>query len=156
MADTNAPNAALEAKIQSLRDGLSPKEQKRLRLDMVLQVIRRLEALSADCDFCAGHPQITDQLTEALNSFDREKWRIDDWKTYYRLIDNTVKHLKEAHQLVEEGENMGMWIALGTGIGVALGAAFDNVGAGIVIGIAIGTAFGASLDAVAHKQGKVI
>lgn len=40
----------------------------------------------------------------------------------------------------------GSWLAIGIGVGVALGAALDNVAVGISLGVGIGIAIGASLD----------
>ena len=42
----------------------------------------------------------------------------------------------------------GSGIAIGTGIGVALGAAFDN----IALGLALGVAFGAAFDGIGHAR----
>lgn len=40
--------------------------------------------------------------------------------------------------------NMGTFLAIGIGVGVALGTTFDNLAVGIGIGAAIGTALGAA------------
>ena len=49
------------------------------------------------------------------------------------------------------GSLVGLGIALGAGMGVALGAAFDNVGMGLAIGVGVGSALGAGLEA---RKGK--
>jgi hypothetical protein len=48
--------------------------------------------------------------------------------------------------------NMGVWIAIGAGIGVALGAAMGNTGVGIALGAGIGLAIGAALGAVKRRD----
>jgi len=146
--------ATIESRIQALRPNLSLKDQKRLRLDMVIRVARRLDSLSIGCEACPGHRGAINRLIESLDSFD--KWALDDWKTYYRSLDTIIRHLKQAHRLAEEGDQMGLWLAVGAGVGTALGVAFDRVSLGIALGVAGGLALGALLDAVAHKQGRVI
>jgi hypothetical protein len=130
------------------------KDQKRLRLDTVLRVARRLDDRSVGCETCPGHRTAIDGLVDSLDNF--EKWQVEDWKSYYRSLDGIIKHLKTAHHLAEEGEQMAIWLAVGAGVGVALGAAFDSIGLGLALGVAGGVALGAILDGVAHKQGRVI
>jgi hypothetical protein len=47
-------------------------------------------------------------------------------------------------------QRFGFWIAIGTGVGTALGAAFDNV----AIGVALGAGVGVALGAVFSQQNK--
>ena len=41
-------------------------------------------------------------------------------------------------------QNLGVWIAIGAGIGTALGVAMNNIGLWLAIGVAIGAALGAA------------
>ena len=41
---------------------------------------------------------------------------------------------------------LGVWTAIGIGIGAALGVALDNLGVGVLLGLALGIAIGAGLD----------
>ena len=50
---------------------------------------------------------------------------------------------KSNHQ---PASRIGAWMAIGVGIGVALGSAMDKLGAGLAIGIGIGVAIGAAID----------
>ena len=43
-------------------------------------------------------------------------------------------------------DQVGMWLALGAGIGVTFGIIFDNLAIGISIGAALGLVFGAALS----------
>ncbi len=146
--------ASIESRIEVLRPNLSMKDQKRLRLEMVLRVARRLDELSAGCDTCPGHRIAIDRLVASLDTVDN--WTLAEWKAYYRSLDGIIKHLKQAHQLTEESEHMALWMAVGVGVGTALGAAFGNIALGVALGVGGGVALGAMLDAIAHKQGKVI
>jgi len=47
---------------------------------------------------------------------------------------------------------MGIWVALGAGIGTAIGAGVGNVGVGVALGAGVGTAIGAILDAKSRKE----
>ena len=51
---------------------------------------------------------------------------------------------------------MGLGIAIGSGIGVALGAAFEKIGGGIPIGVGIGVAIGAALDYQARRKDRIL
>ncbi len=44
----------------------------------------------------------------------------------------------------------GTWLAVGAGVGVALGAALDQ----LALGLALGTAFGAAIDVFLHMRYK--
>ena len=44
------------------------------------------------------------------------------------------------------GPIIAVWVAIGAGIGVAMGAATDNMGMRLAVGVGIGAAVGAALD----------
>lgn len=46
----------------------------------------------------------------------------------------------------EEGEMMGMGIAIGLALGAGIGAAMDNLALGIAIGMALGVSIGAAME----------
>jgi hypothetical protein len=148
------PDLTVESRIAALRPNLTLKDQKRLRLDTLLRLVRRLDALSAGCDSCPGHRLAIDRLVGGLDKVD--SWSLSDWKAYYHSLDDIIRHLKTAHRLSEENEKMGMWLPIGAGVGVAFGVTFNSIPLGLVLGVGGGLAFGAMLDAVAHKQGRVI
>ena len=51
---------------------------------------------------------------------------------------------------------MGLGIAIGSGLGVALGVVLEQIGSGIPIGVGLGVAIGAVLDAKAKKEGRIL
>jgi len=141
--------------INSYQDSLSKKDQKKYKLDLLLRVARRVADFSDECGQCQlFQPDIT-TLAQDLGSLvqmpDKARRKI-----YLKTINKIVKHLQSEHKLVTQGHHVGLWIAIGSGIGVALGAGMDNVGGGIPIGMAIGVAIGLALDAKAKKEGRVI
>jgi len=49
-------------------------------------------------------------------------------------------------------QHFGLWIALGAGVGVALGTAFGNPGIGVALGAGVGLAFGSAMQAMRQKK----
>jgi hypothetical protein len=141
--------------INSYQDSLTKKEQKKYKLDLLLRVARRIADFSPECGQCQLFQQEITTLTQDLGNLIQmpDKARR---KSYLKTINHVVKHLQSQHKLVTQGHHVGLWVAIGTAIGVALGAGMENVGAGIPIGTAIGVAVGMALDAKAKKEDKVI
>ena len=137
------------------QDNLSKKEAKKYKLDLLLRVAKRVADFSPECGGCQLSQQEITTLTQDLGNLvqmpDKRKRQ-----SYLKKINKTVKHLQSEHKLITRGQNIGLWVAIGSGIGVALGAGMDNVGGGIPIGIGIGTAIGIALDAKAKKEDRVI
>jgi hypothetical protein len=144
----------IESRVEALKPDISLKDQKRLRLAMVLRVARRLDSLSLGCETCVGRGTSIDRLVDSIKGVG--EWQIPEWKAYYNNLDDIIKHLKTAHHLVEEGEHMALWAILGIAAGVVLGFVFGEVVLGAGLGIVFGVAVGGMLDAIAHKQGRVI
>ncbi len=151
----------IDKEINRHKDTLSKKDSKKYKLDLLLRVARRVNDFSAYCGECqAFKGEITGLVTELGNLVqlpDSNEKR----KSYSKTINNMVKHLQKTHKLVSAGQNIGIWMAIGTGvgiaIGIAIGAAFDNPGIGPAIGIGIGLAVGSYLDdKKAKKEGRVI
>ncbi len=77
-------------------------------------------------------------------------------RRYFRGISSMVRHLQKEHHLVSEGQNVGIWIAIGVGAATALGVALENPGVGTAIGVAIGLAIGKYMDKKAKSEGRMI
>ena len=154
MPPTPPQPSSIESRIEAVKPGLTLKDQKRLRLPLVVKIARHLEALSIGCETCPGHRTAISGLVDSLDKVD--DWTLADWKAYYRSLDGIIKHLKTAHKMVEEGDNVAMWIGVGVAIGAGIGVAFGQIAIGAGIGVAFGVAAGGMMDAVAHKQGRVI
>ena len=154
MVDLNDHSSEIESRIDALKPDITLKDQKRLRLNMVMRVARRLDSSSLGCEPCVGHFPVMEKLVDSISDLD--KWQLSEWKAYYRQLDAVIKHLKTAHHLAEEGEHLARWTAIGLATGAGVGAAFGNVVLGVILGLAVGVAAGGMLDAIAHKQGRVI
>jgi len=136
------------------KDLLSHKDQKKYKLDLLLRITERVDTFSSECGECQMlQPDIT-QLTQDLGYIvhtPKEKR-----KSYFKTINNIIKHLQKQHKLVNEGHYIGIGMAIGAGIGTALGAIFENPGVGTGIGTAVGLAIGTYLDKKAKKEGRII
>jgi hypothetical protein len=92
----------------------------------------------------AGYSDKIKKLAENLGNLIQSSK--EERKSYFKTIDNVIKHLQKHHKFILKEENLGIWIAIGVTIGIVLGSSLDNIGAAI----------GADLDDKARKDGKVI
>ena len=140
------------------KDKFTKRDYKKYKLDLLLRMAKRVASFSADCVECQNFQGEITKLAEDLGNLVQASK--EERKSYFKMINSILKHLRECHKLIDEGENVGIWIAIGipigAGIGVAIGAGSDNIGVGIAIGVGIGIAIGSYLDAKAKKEGKVI
>jgi len=122
---------------------------------LLLKVAGRVDEFFAICGECQLLQPEVKRLVDELGNlvqFHEKEAR----KRYNRSLSDIVKHLQKTHKLVRKGQNLGIWMASGTGIGVAIGAALDNVGIGPGLGVGIGFAIGGYLDKKAEREGRVI
>jgi len=141
--------------INLYQDTSNKKVSKKYKLDLLLRVANRVDGFSSYCGECQMFQQEVTSLAQDLGNLIQLPGK-ERRKDHIKKLDNIVKHLKKEHKLITEGQNLGHWMAIGSGIGVAIGAGADNVGVGIPIGIAIGLAIGSYLDKKAEKEGRVI
>ena len=137
------------------KDTLSEKEYKKYKLRLLLCLAERVTQFSSECGQCQMFQQDISTLVQDVSNLihltDKQRQKV-----YFKSVDRITNHLQKQHKLVNEGYYMGIGIAIGSGIGVALGAILDQFGGGIPIGIGIGLAIGAALDAKAKKEGRLL
>ena len=141
--------------INQLKDTVNEKDYKKYKLRMLLCIAERVAEFSPECGQCQIYKQDISTLTQEVGNtiqLDNKAKR----KVHLKTIDNITGHLRKQHKLVTEGYYMGIGMAIGSGIGVFLGAAMDNVGSGMPIGIGIGMAIGSALDAKAKREGRIL
>ena len=141
--------------IKTYQDTLNKKEAKKLKLDLLLRVARRVEEFSTYCGECQTLQQEITMLIADLGNLIHLPSK-EAHRKHTKAISGMVKHLQKEHKLVTERHNMGVWIGIGTAIGVGIGTALGNPGIGPAIGVAIGVAIGSYLDKKAKQEGKVI
>lgn len=136
-------------------DTLSEKEYKKYKLRLLLCLAERVAQFSHECGQCQMFQQDISTLVQDVGNLihltDKQRQKV-----YFKSMDKITNHLQKQHKLVNEGYYMGIGIAIGSGIGVALGATLEQFGGGIPIGVGIGLAIAAALDAKAKKEGRII
>ncbi|MFC2012886.1 hypothetical protein ACFLUE_01210 [Chloroflexota bacterium] len=141
--------------INLYQDTLDKKVSKKYKLDLLLRIAGRVDGFSGACGDCQLAQQDITTLTKDL-SYLLQMPNKNTRKSYFKTIDNIVKHLKKQHKLVTKGQYIGIYLAISVGIGAALGVALDNAGIGPAIGTAIGLTIGSYMDKKAEKEGRVI
>ena len=145
----------IKKQIELLENSLSEKDYKKFKLHLLLCVAERVDQFSSECGQCEIFKQDVTTLIQDVGNLAQiadKAWR----KAYFKSMNKVIGHLQRQHKLVTEGYYIGVFMAIGSGLGVALGAAMDEVGGGIPIGVGIGVALGAALDYKARKEGRVL
>lgn len=137
------------------KNNLSKKEAKKYKLDLLLRVVDRVDEFSAICGECQNYQGEISRLVAELGNLIQLPGK-EGRKSYHNTINAIVKHLQKTHKLVSAGQNVGIWMAIGTGLGAAIGTVLDNPGIGTPLGIALGLAIGNYLDRKAKREGKII
>jgi hypothetical protein len=152
--DQNDWYKGIAKKIDRYKDSFSPREYKTYKLDLLVRISKRISSFSSDCRGCQNFKTEINELVEILENILQSSR--EERRGYFNSINYIVKHLKEKHKLISDGQNIALWLPLGICFGAPFGILFDNIAIGIPIGMAIGVAIGASLDAKAKKEGRVI
>lgn len=142
-------------RIDQLRNNVSPKEEKKLELDKVERIMKRLEQFSPECETCAQDRTILEENLDRL--LEKSEMNPEDFERLKKVKGEMISHLQKTHKLVPEGQNVGVYMAIGISIGTSLGlTVFDNIGIGLSLGLALGVAIGSGKDAEAKKKGLTI
>ena len=141
----------------------APREAARFYgLEILPRLLHRLDSESPNCRVCAGQLKQIDEITESVAQRMRDKEaRLDDFQ---KLLQQSGKHLEQAHQTVPSG----LWLSRFTVGGLAAGALLSGLYAwlvqhhdmggllllGTVMGLAAGYAAGKFKEARLRKQKK--
>ena len=154
MQDPNGWFDNITIEINRQKQKFSPREYKVYKIDLLIRISKRLNDYFPDCIDCQNMKREMEIIIGSLDNLIQSSR--EEQKNYFNAIDNIVKHLKEKHHLISEGQNLALLLPLGVGIGLPLGIPMGNIALGIPIGLAIGAAIGVSLDAKAKREGRVI
>ncbi|WP_226582165.1 hypothetical protein [Halobacillus litoralis] len=142
-------------RINELRNKVTPKEEKKLELDKVERILKRLEQFSSECETCAKYWKILGENVDTL--LEKNELGREDFERLKKVKRGMISHLQKTHKLVSEGQNVGLFMAIGISIGTTLGlTVFDNLAIGLCLGLAMGVAVGSGKDAEAKKKGLTI
>lgn len=141
--------------IDKLEENQNTKTQKKLDTKLLRRIATRFDEFSGECKECKAMLKDMEMYLRKLKDMDSiDKVTL---KEHFKIKSKYVGHLNRNHELIQWGQNTGLWMSLGVSIGVVLGlTTFDNIALGIPIGISIGLLIGTSKDALAKKQNKVI
>ena len=123
-------------------------------LERFVKIAQRIDAFATDCQQCHEYQAHMDNILKELSA-DTQQISKEQKRSFLGNMNTILSHLKKTHGLISDGQNTGIWLAIGAGMGIALGAAFENPAIGISIGLSFGLILGISLDARARKAGKV-
>jgi len=141
--------------IDLLKETLGIGKDKRYRIEMLQCLANRIEQFSSECGQCQMFKQDVVTLVQDVSNISQTPNR-EGRKQYFKSMNKAIGHLQRQHKLVTEGYYTGICMAIGSGIGVAIGAAMDSVASGIPIGVGIGVVFGAALDLKAQKEDRIL
>jgi hypothetical protein len=143
-----------QARIDVLRQNLLPRDVKEYQLDKLERIAMRVDRFAASDAECLKFKNEIDNMLAMLPGAPLSNAQN---KTYVCMVGQMVGHLKKAHGLINEGENLGLWLIIGLVAGGVVGLA---LGSGTAIptatGIAAGFAIGLYLDLKARRQGKTL
>ncbi|MGA3094226.1 MAG: hypothetical protein ABSD79_02425 [Dehalococcoidales bacterium] len=145
----------IETGVESLKARIGAPDARDYHLDRFLKMAGRVDEFAPTCPKCRlFQPEIDKMLRDlAANAPQILK---EQKRTFLGGMEAILSHLQKIHGLISEGQNVGLWLAIGTALGLALGAGFRNPALGIPIGVALGLVIGVILDARAKKEGRVI
>ena len=113
---------------------LSEGDYKKYRLRLLLCIAERTAGLSPECEECTAFKQDISALVNNVGNLVQigEK---ESRKAHKKTMDRMISHLQKAHNIVTEGYYTGMWIGIGTALGLPFGIPLGNISFGIPIGL---------------------
>ncbi len=139
--------------IEELKQKLLPREVKEYQLDKLQRLARRMAEFAPDDPVCQRYQ---DDISRMVTELAGAPLPHDRNKVYLCTIGDMVGHLKKAHKLVNEGEHLGLWLAVGLVLGGISGLFTGNTPLATALGLFAGMAIGLLLDSQAKKNGRVI
>ena len=139
--------------IESVGRKFDEKENKKLNISVFVNLVKAVATLEDnDLELTAFH------VVELLKKI--EYGNKEDRKAYIKGFKGLKKIVKESYGLSARGDLKEESMAIGIGMGVAIGAAFTTfnpglMAIGIPIGVAMGAAMGANREKEAEKLGKL-
>lgn len=155
MMENNLDKELLK-ELEELKTSIDIQTAKKLNLDLLQRIIKRLGEFSPECDECSQSLNVLEEYIKLLKD---KKGQFDknDLKQNSIKLNSITSHFQKQHKLVTEGYYLSIFMCLGMSIGLVFGLTiFDNIALGLPIGIGIGVAIGSGMDADAKKKGMVI
>ena len=144
---------SLAQTLEGLKRTLLPREVKEYQLDKLQHIARRIDEFAPADPVCQGYRRQIEGMAAELSGapLPYERNRV-----YICAVGAMVGHLKKSHNLVNEGEHLGLWLAIGLLAGGITGLLIGNTPLATGAGLLAGLAIGAWLDVRAKRAGRVI
>ncbi len=159
--------AKVSSEISKVENYISPSDQRRYKLPLLLRSARRVAAFSPECEVCQGLQSQIVSLGADLTSAPRMTRK--NFRSYLSVIKGITKHLKQTHGLTEERKYVKRYVFMGLAFGlslVMLGLILLSFGItllalnvtlpALVTRVIFGYTIGYILDKRAKSRGKVL
>jgi tetrahydromethanopterin S-methyltransferase subunit B len=146
----------VKSMLQALKSTADEETAKKLQWEKCDRIIEKLSSFSSDCEACNEHLTDLEKHIIHLNS-KSVSLAEDDIIQLNQKSENISSHLQKEHKMVTSGYYLSIYMTTGMSFGVVLGLIlFDNIALWLPIGFGIGIAMGAAMDADAQKKGMVL
>lgn len=138
-------NAYIET-LDRFEKRLSDKEKRKLHLETLRHLIHKT-ASKEDEELT----RLLDDLFVSLKHISNADKK--NTKAYLKQYDNVKKYVKDTWGFVAKGTVVGEYMAMGTGLGMLIGAGFSGINPALIaIGLPIGLAIGLSIGSQKEKD----
>jgi hypothetical protein len=139
--------------ISDLKCRLKPGQVKEYQLDLLVRLAKRCDYLARGCASCQDYKKQIDGILPYLVNIPLSKVRS---KEYLRMTGCLITHLKKAHHLASDGQNLSIWLGVGLIAGGVTGLVAGNPSLGATIGLVSGATIGLLLDYRLKLKGRII
>ena len=157
----------ITTEISKAEEHISPSDQRRYQLPLLLRMARRVAAFSPKCEVCQS---LQSQITNlGVNSVYLPRMTGQSLRNYLDVVKGITKHLKRTHGLVEERQYVKRYVFIGLTLGillVLLGLILLSFGitllalnitfTALITRVVFSYMVGYFLDRRARKQGRVL
>ncbi|MCD4826362.1 MAG: hypothetical protein K8Q99_01120 [Acholeplasmataceae bacterium] len=137
-------------KIKELTGNLSVKQNEKLHINSLLSLFEKIANIKDE-----ELEKITAQIADSLETVNESSFDVSNYKKSFEFL---RRYVKQKHGFIAKGELIGQAMAIGSGLGVAIGAGLMTINTiclaiGIPIGISIGVTIGALQEQKAKEKG---
>ena len=136
--------------IQVVIDNISENDNKKLRLEVLLRLLDKLEPLDDSV--------LNEHILNLINRLNNLK--PEDYRSFKKEFTKIRNYVSKNHKIYAKGELQQTYMAIGISIGIAIGAGMmtfnsAGIGVGIAIGVAIGLSIGTSKEKQEEEKGNI-
>lgn len=111
--------------IADIRKEISSKRTKQLGLDLTEKIVHRLSSFSHECMECENYMHILEvNIADIMRVVCQQEQ--NSLEEYFANLKSITTHLQKKHKLVTEGYYTGLYMSIGTALGLPLGMVFSQ------------------------------